>query len=59
MQKVCLLRLMPVFIGLIMDSGLFLLVPPITSGAQLSSTECKAACRLHIIILDRHNIGIK
>jgi hypothetical protein len=59
MQKVYLLRLLPVCIGLINVSCLFLSVPPITSGVQLNRTECKAGCRLHHIFLNQHNIGIK
>jgi len=56
-QKVHLLRLMPVCVGLIMVSCLFLLVPLITSGVLLNRAECKAACRLHLTILIRGNIG--
>jgi hypothetical protein len=49
-QKVYLLRLMPVCVGLIMVSCLFLLVPLNTSGVLLNRAECKAACRLLLII---------
>ena len=56
-QKVHLLWLMPVCVGLIMVSCLFLLVPLITSGVLLNRAECKAACRLHLTILNRRNIG--
>jgi hypothetical protein len=56
-QKVHLLRLMPVCVGLIMVSCLFLLVPLITIGVQLNKAKCKAACRLHLTILNRRNIG--
>ncbi len=58
-QKVNLLRLMPVCVGLIMVSCLFLLVPLITSGVLLNRAERKAACWLHLTILNRHNIGTK
>jgi hypothetical protein len=58
-QKVYLLRLMPVCVGLIMVSCLFLLVPLIKSGVLLNRAECKAACRLLLIILNRRNISIK
>ncbi len=47
---------MPVGVGLIMVSCLFLSVPPLKSGVLLNRTECKAACRLHLIILNRRNI---
>ncbi len=56
-QKVHLLRLMPVCVGLILFSCLFLSAPPITSGVSLNMAECKAACRLHLLILNRRNIG--
>jgi hypothetical protein len=56
---VYLLRLMPVCVGFIMVSCLFLLFPLITSGVSLNRAECKAACRLHLIILNRRNISIK
>jgi hypothetical protein len=58
MQKIYLLRLMSVCFGLAMVSCLFLSVPLITSGLELNRDECKAACRLHIIIPNRRNIGI-
>ncbi len=54
--KVYLLQLMPVCVGLIMVSCLFLLVPLIIS---LNRAECKTACRLHLIILNRRNISIQ
>jgi hypothetical protein len=57
--NVYLLRLMPVCFGLILVSCLFLLVALITSGVQLNRAECKAACRLHLIILNQRNISIK
>ncbi len=56
-QKVHLLRLMPVCVGLIMVICLFLLVPLITSGVYLNRAECKAACRLRLTNLNRRNIG--
>ncbi len=59
MQKVYLLQLMPVCVGLIMVSCLILQVPLITSGVLLNRAECKAACRLLLIILNRRNISIK
>jgi hypothetical protein len=58
-QKVFLLRLMPVCDGLIMVSCLFLLFHLNTSGVLLNRAECKADCRLLLIILNRHNISIK
>ncbi len=59
MQKVYLLRLMPVYVGLTLVSYLFLSVPLITSGVELNRAQCKAACPLHLLILNRRNIGIK
>ncbi len=56
-QKVYLLRLMPIFVVLTMVSCLFLLVPLITTGVYLNRAECKAACRLLLTILNRRNIG--
>ncbi len=61
MQKVYLLRLMPVCVGFIMVTWSFLSVPPITSGVQLNRAECKSAlvsskesrcrsCTLHKIL---------
>ncbi len=47
----CLLRLMPVYVGLKLVSCLFLSVPQLRA-------ECKAACRLHLLNLNRRNIGI-
>jgi hypothetical protein len=58
-QKVYFLWLMTICVGLIMVSCLFLLVPQITSGVSLNRAKCKAACRLHLIILSRRNISIK
>ncbi len=58
MQKVYLLRLMPDCFGLIMVIYLYLSVPPITSEVQLNRAECKAACRMLLIILNLRNIGI-
>ncbi len=50
---------MPVCVGLIIFSCLFLSVPPITSGLKLYRAEFKTACQLHLIILNWRNIGIK
>jgi hypothetical protein len=58
-QNVYLLRLMPVCVGLIMVSCLFLLIHLITSEVKLYRAECKAACLLHLIILNQRDISIK
>jgi hypothetical protein len=50
---------MPVFVGLAMVSCLFLSVPLITSGVLLNRDECKAACRLLLIIPNWRNIHAK
>ena len=57
-QKVYLLRLMPVYVGLTMVGCLCLSVPLIISGLLLNRAEFKAACRLHLIFLNPRNIGI-
>jgi hypothetical protein len=56
LQKVYLLRLMPVCVGLIMVSCLCLSVLPTTSGVKLNRAERKAACRLHLITLNQRTV---
>ncbi len=59
MQKVYLLWLMPVCVGLIMVSCIVLLFPLITTGVYLNRVECKAVCRLHLIILKQLIISVR
>ncbi len=49
---------MPACVGLIMVSCLFLLVPLTTSGVLLNKAECKAACRLHLTILNVKKVSV-
>jgi hypothetical protein len=54
MQKVYFLWLMPVCGGYL----LVFVSPPNYKWSIIKKSECKASCRLHLIILSRRNIGI-